>query len=658
MRLPRIVWILMAAAFLLIFSSMGTYMSDMTPASTLRDPTGDPPRMLSSLDEGTAVAAAAAHAGAGAVAPSKPLASTVSQPSADHFSSPDSVLEGNSSSPGRPMSSVPQSAARGKLSAACSELPPAASSLRVSESLQFVPAVLHAAKLAGGRPGCLQPTPVCTALKHLLASSSSAAAPAAGSLGRRHQLLVTAATGAQREHIAAFTEAAAAVRVPTLILAMDEAAHAAARGTTAASVLLITNGGGGGGGGGGGSGGGDATVAGLLLARKWIALAEVLEAGAEVLYMDVDAVLASAPFGLLPADTDVAALSEGWEEMFLRGHVMGADDPSMGWSRYCESMRAALLSPSMVHLLPTQPTVALTRRMALLALKQRWASAHGAAWAAGPAEAVGLSMQLLTPAHDDTTRVGAKLRVLHASCWLHERTATSSVHRQSTRPAALLVGRGEALGGASGALCRQQSAVAHFHRADGALGDCWKLPNAMALPPAWTLERTRVDPLMSHPLQMATTKAAVLRTRCKRMLGGATAAAGAGGHAGARALNLLAPPTETVWPLAAKCKVHPDLCETVRKVHRERAVMAAVSNRNILGMLGRFVDTVQRVGVPNFLVVALDPVTASSLSPPNRFGREPHTPRWAEPDGPDGPNPTADEPNPTGRPTEPGLPRD
>jgi len=42
-------------------------------------------------------------------------------------------------------------------------------------------------------------------------------------------------------------------------------------------------------------------------------------------------------------------------------------------------------------------------------------------------------------------------------------------------------------------------------------------------------------------------------------------------------------------------------------------VMAAVSNGNILQMLGQFVDVVKRANVPNFLVVALDQRTADFL---------------------------------------------
>ena len=51
----------------------------------------------------------------------------------------------------------------------------------------------------------------------------------------------------------------------------------------------------------------------------------------------------------------------------------------------------------------------------------------------------------------------------------------------------------------------------------------------------------------------------------------------------------------------------------VREVAVERAVMAAVSNSNILAMLGQFVDVVKRAKIPNFLVVALDEATARFL---------------------------------------------
>lgn len=92
---------------------------------------------------------------------------------------------------------------------------------------------------------------------------------------------------------------------------MDDAIFREAGRGTAASVLL---------------GGSDSP-----LARKWSALAEVLAAGVAVFWADVDAVLGANPVPSLYADSDVEALSEAWEENMLRGHIMGADDPSMGW---------------------------------------------------------------------------------------------------------------------------------------------------------------------------------------------------------------------------------------------------------------------------------------------------------------------------------------
>ena len=50
-------------------------------------------------------------------------------------------------------------------------------------------------------------------------------------------------------------------------------------------------------------------------------------------------------------------------------------------------------------------------------------------------------------------------------------------------------------------------------------------------------------------------------------------------------------------------------------VAQERAVMAAVSNSNILGMLGQFVDVVKKAQIPNFVVVALGAPIIRGFSP-------------------------------------------
>ena len=510
----------------------------------------------------------------------------------------------NASAPARSFSSVAASKEYGSLATACERPRPDTERQKL---LQMMSAALPSD--SGGRPGCLEDTTMCQALRH--AFSPVKAVP-----GARRQLVVTAASQAQIGHLASFTEASGALRLPTLVLAMDDVAFEAARGTTAASVLLDSGA--------------------PPLARKWAALGEILEAGVAILWADVDAVLAADPFALMYGDSDVEALSEGWDEPMLRGHVMGSDDPSMGWSRYCETMRAALLSPALVYLQPTRPSHALAAQLTRRAMG--WRSLVGVAWGDGLDEALALSDELLLPAHDGYARVGTKLRVMRAGCWLHERAALSRLSGSapsSQRFAALLPGRNADNMVSTETECRQRSAVSHFHRGSP-LEACWtSLRVESALPQVWQLERTRVDPFMSHPLRWAETKALVLNSKCKRVTpeAGAAAAAtavvngaiaaspvGGGGSralpnaAGAtpRTLNLLVSSTSAEWP--TNCREQPQLCEVVKRVHRDRAVMAAVCNRNILGMLGRFVDTVQSAGVTNFLVVAIDQATSDFLT--------------------------------------------
>ena len=80
---------------------------------------------------------------------------------------------------------------------------------------------------------------------------------------------------------------------------------------------------------------------------------------------------------------------------------------------------------------------------------------------------------------------------------------------------------------------------------------------------------------------------------------------------GSRPLDWIVPEGAAEWPV--NCDAHAEICDVVREVAVERAVMAAVSNSNILAMLGQFVDVVKRAKIPNFLVVALDEATARFL---------------------------------------------
>lgn len=193
------------------------------------------------------------------------------------------------SAPMLPFTSVDASQENGRLASGC-EAP------RPDNERRKLLQLVTAATPAGAPHACTVDTPICQALRH-------AFAPVKVKLGERRQLVVTAAAEAQAAPLRSFTQASAALRLPTLVLAMDEEAFEAARSTTAASVLLSAA---------------DASSA-TPLARKWAALVEILEAGVAIYWADVDAVIAANPFSLLYGDSDVEALSEGWDEPMLRG---------------------------------------------------------------------------------------------------------------------------------------------------------------------------------------------------------------------------------------------------------------------------------------------------------------------------------------------------
>jgi len=197
------------------------------------------------------------------------------------------------------------------------------------------------------------------------------------------------------------------------------------------------------------------------------------------------------------------------------------------------------------------------------------------------------------------------VRILNLGCWLNARVALSMMSRlgrgtPSTRYAGLLPGRNGAV-----AEARQAAAVAAYHKGE-ALGDAWSEAGTTTRnPPRWQLERTSIDPLMRRQVSHGVTKRLVLRSHCSK--------SDPDLHSDTRPLNFIAP-AGAKWPI--NCEEDDNsraLCEVVRRVAVGRAIMAAVSNRNILPMLGQFVDIVKQVGVPNFLVVALDDRTKEFL---------------------------------------------
>ena len=528
------------------------------------------------------------------------------------------------------LSSIPPSAAYGTLSPQCAQTPDAVrrSYLRWVKAEAADPAL---ALLVG---------PVLIAASQ--ASAGSAAADA-------RLLVVTVLASVEHQPLLqSWIEAVAALRLAALVYADgDPALRSAERvASRLAAVSALP---------------GDSSLP--LLARKWEALANLLSLGVGVLYADVDTLLLSPPSAWLHGDSDVEALTEAWDDEGARGFIFGSDDPSMGWGRYAESMRVAFVSASLLWLQPTLEARAVAAELGRQARAQRWRTAPGAAWqldgggdggccaaddggdaeAADAAEAAGLTFALFGPAHDDVWRVGASVRVVHRECALNARVSGATLAQRAAaraRPAVAQLGRFD---DAEAAARRARAAVALFHGgrpsdAQGGgdanandpndadndpLGLSWRL--GQTLPWRHGAERTRVDPLMGAPLVWNATRAKVLRSQCRvpprgrREAAATTAAAAAAASteaaAAPRPLHWLVPEGASEWPV--NCEGKQELCAVVRRVAVARAVMACVSNGRIAvdSYLGQFVDMVERAGVTNFLVAALDQRTADYLKP-------------------------------------------
>ena len=85
-----------------------------------------------------------------------------------------------------------------------------------------------------------------------------------------------------------------------------------------------------------------------------------------------------------------------------------------------------------------------------------------------------------------------------------------------------------------------------------------------------------------------------------------------------RALRFVRASPRGPWPVA--CDKFPDLCAVVSRVaNPKRQVLAAVSNSNILYMLGLFLDGVAAANITNAVVVALDALRGGAPSAARRI---------------------------------------
>ena len=253
------------------------------------------------------------------------------------------------------------------------------------------------------------------------------------------------------------------------------------------------------------------------------------------------------------------------------GQVIGMHDPAMGWSAYSQSMAVPHLMSSVLLLRATEPA---TRVAAWLGTAQERDRRDTDA---------ALTDELLMPAHDDVTRAGAAFRVLPNACFAARGGGARVVEAARAFESAPDARRSDPGNGG--------------HEASiGAFSAAGEDPNAILTSQTFDDARRVV-------------------TRDGRVGGdgdaeGNCAAIDARARVGPtpRALRFVADP-DGPWPV--KCGEYPELCEVVSRVaNPKRQVLAAVSNSNILRMLGLFLDGVAAANITNAVVVALDEKTA------------------------------------------------
>ena len=253
------------------------------------------------------------------------------------------------------------------------------------------------------------------------------------------------------------------------------------------------------------------------------------------------------------------------------GQVIGMHDPAMGWSAYSQSMAVPHLMSSVLLLRATEPA---TRVAAWLGAAQERTRRDADA---------ALTDELLMPAYDDVTRAGAAFRVLPSACFAARGGGARVVEAARAFESVPDARRSDPGNGG-------------YQASLGAFSAAGEDPNAI---------------LTSQTFDDA--RRVVTRD------GGVGGDGGGEGNCTAldararvgptpRALRFVADP-DGPWPV--KCGEFPDLCDVVSRVASpKRQVLAAVSNSNILYMLGLFLDGVAAANITNAVVVALDEKTA------------------------------------------------
>ncbi|KAK2080581.1 hypothetical protein QBZ16_000435 [Prototheca wickerhamii] len=94
-------------------------------------------------------------------------------------------------------------------------------------------------------------------------------------------------------------------------------------------------------------------------AMKFRILKEFLQLGYSVFLSDVDILTFKNPFEYLARDSDVEAMSDGWDKLTAYGYDDVMDDQEMGWSRYAHSIRVFCFNSGLFYIRASQASMDL-----------------------------------------------------------------------------------------------------------------------------------------------------------------------------------------------------------------------------------------------------------------------------------------------------------
>lgn len=146
-----------------------------------------------------------------------------------------------------------------------------------------------------------------------------------------------------------------------------------------------------------------------ISAQKFAILGEFMRLGWSVLLSDVDVAILRDPFPHLHKDSDVEGMSDGYDERTAYGYVDGVDDPSMGWSRYAQTMRIYVTNSGLFYIRATNPSIALVDRCAdRLAKRQEW-------------DQTVFNEEMFYPSHGSYVNPGVSKRVMEITKFMNSR---------------------------------------------------------------------------------------------------------------------------------------------------------------------------------------------------------------------------------------------